>query len=104
MADYAKAKPTRLRHTGEWGATVQDETAQVGQTVCIVTRSGENWLATIDEVFWRGRGVAIVATTRLEEDDPQQCQRCRGPLRAAADGWPASDRLCGTCDLCEMDM
>ena len=55
------ASPTKLQ-SGAWGAKVQSETVQAGDTVTITTRAGKSWDATISKVLWTGDGVSICAT------------------------------------------
>lgn len=102
------AKPTKLR-SGDWGATVDSETIQVGEIVQITTRAGKSWEARVTRVVWTGKGVAICATESLDRGPrsipstaPQysdaRCARCRCHSEPNA-GAPGSIMYDG-CDYC----
>ncbi len=60
-ATMMKASPTKLR-SGEWGATVKNDSVSVGDSIEITTKIGKSWTATVSKVVWSGKGVTIVAT------------------------------------------
>ena len=53
-AQVLAGHPARLRDGG-WGAHVNSPDVKTGDTVHIETRSGKQWVETVDKVIWTGR-------------------------------------------------
>lgn len=90
------ATPKKLRN-GTWGAIASTEQVSRGDTLTITTRAGKSWTATVEQVIWRGDGVAICATASAPRSGGRSAVRgvdyCGYPC-------PVSGRRCTASDPC----
>ena len=96
-----EASPKKLR-SGEWGALVQSDQVRRGDSICITSKSGKSWQATVAKIIWSGQGKAIVATESQrrgrQRDGLDEARRC------GWDGVVGSDSYYSSGAFDELDM